>query len=498
MDEVFIGRYRLDQMIGRGGLSTVYSAVDTENGQRVAIKIARLPDNPAAHASFVKLFLQEVSLISRLNHSSSVTILDQGTTTDGAPYFVMEFLNGTSLHSILSGATRLSVSVAISIAAQVAGALGAAHSLGFIHRDVKPDNILVLNEKASDSWTVKLLDFGIAAQLNDETGLTQGGGFFGSVHYMSPEQILGKPLSASSDIWQLGVTLFEMLTGSLPFASTGTFETMTAIMNADVASPESLGLPPSLGAFISRCLAKDPLARPRNGQEAANILQEIKTSLVTESFPSPAQISSTSTGAAVQFPTVPINPKPPREMPEPTHYALSMAYGVSLLSFGTLAILSRFHLGYLGVPWIGFTLGLGLVLSGVLFGKSLTKVLAAKRDILSAEAQKVLAGARGRDQLSRTLAIQVDTIAARCRLIDERFLAMTMAVMVDEYGSATTFDDRQKSLMNAVTILEKLTAKLTPWYVRQEKLIALCVTLVGLFSGLVTVLQNIMKLIKKG
>jgi eukaryotic-like serine/threonine-protein kinase len=161
---------------------------------------------------------------------------------------------------------------------------------------VKPANILVLNGSASDSWTVKLLDFGIAAQLNDETGLTQGGGLFGSVHYMSPEQILGKPLSASSDIWQLGVTLFEMLTGSLPFASTGTFETMTAIVNADVASLENLGLPPSLGAFIGRCLAKDPLARPRNGQEAANILQEIKTSLVTESFPSPAQFSSTSTG----------------------------------------------------------------------------------------------------------------------------------------------------------------------------------------------------------
>ncbi len=495
MDEVFIQSYRLDQTIGTGGLSTVYSAVDTRNGRKVAIKIAKLPPDPAAHDSFVKLFLQEVSLISRLRHSAFVTILDQGTTSDGNPFFVMEFLDGVSLDNILPDMGPLSIPIALSLAVQVAGALGAAHSLGFIHRDVKPANIFV-SGGSPDSWTIKLLDLGIAAQLSTATGLTQGGGFFGSVSYMSPEQILGKPLSAGSDIWQLGVTLFEMVTGYLPFEAAGTFETMTAIVNAEVGLRDGQALPPPVSTFLKRCLAKDPMDRPRDGAEAARILQEIQNSFLKTPLPdlisaSPASIRVPVGSVTVAFP-MPVRGEG-RASPR---YVSLVAHGLILVSLATLALVSAFHHGHLGASWIGIVSGAGLILSGILFGKALTRVLAEKRDALSAQAEGILAGARKRDQLSQTLAVQVDIIAARCKLVDEKFLAMSMAIMVDEFETATTLDDRQKSLMNAVSILEKLTAKLTPWYVRQEKLIALCVSLVGIIGGLVTIAENIMKLAK--
>ena len=140
--------------------------------------------------------------------------------------------------------------------------------------------------------------------------------------------------------------------------------------------------------------------------------------------------------------------------------------------------------------------GVGLALGGVLIGKGVQRLLADHKDPISHRAHEMLSGARSRDELSRTMAIQVDDIAAQCRLADERFLATTMALMVDEYGASTTFDDRQKALMNAVALLEKLNAKLSPWYVRYDKLIAFVVTLVGVVSGLVTILQNAAKLIK--
>jgi serine/threonine protein kinase len=496
MDDVpVISHYRLNGRIGTGGLSAVYS-VDTRDGRRVAIKVAKLPTDPADHASYTKLFLQEVSLISRLKSNSSVNILDQGLTSEGSPFFVMEFLEGMSLDTILSIGSRLSITVALSIAIQVADALGAAHSLGFIHRDVKPANVLV-TERLPDSWTVKLLDFGIAAQLNHETGLTQGGGFFGSVNYMSPEQILGKPLSASSDIWQLGVTLFEMLSGALPFVASSTFETMTAIIKAHVFSPK--GIPEALGAFLVRCLAKEPLERPRDGAEAAHLLKEVQRSLRTTSLPEVVSTAPTPapeqwiTSVTVAMPTQASEAQPPA----PQSYGSSLVYGLVLLSFAALALFSRFGLAYINAPWLGVVSGIGLSFSAFFCGRALSRVLAAKRHSLSAKTEGMLAGARKADQLSRSLALQVDIIAARCKLVDERFLAMSMAIMVDQFENATTLDDRQKSLMNAVTILEKLTAKLTPWYVRKEKLIALCVTMSGLLSGSATIAENVLKLMKK-
>jgi hypothetical protein len=162
---------------------------------------------------------------------------------------------------------------------------------------------------------------------------------------------------------------------------------------------------------------------------------------------------------------------------------------------GTLFFL--FHFSHSALrPWTGVALGIALALVGTVLGRALQKVLAARQRAISAEVHGALSSAHSRARLSQTLAIQVDELIAKCRLVDEKFLAMTMAAMVEEYSASRNFDDGQKALMNAVTLLEKLTPRLSPWYVRNDKLIGFLVTLVGILSGLTTVVQNLAKLIK--
>ncbi len=137
-----------------------------------------------------------------------------------------------------------------------------------------------------------------------------------------------------------------------------------------------------------------------------------------------------------------------------------------------------------------------MAVAGIMLGRALQQVLAKRQNEMSSHVNKVLIGAQTKRALSETLAFQVDELVAKCRQVDEKILAMTMAAMVEEYAQAKVFDDKQKALMNAVTLLEKLMPRLSPWYVRHDKLIGFMVTLIGIISGLTTAAQNILKLIK--
>jgi eukaryotic-like serine/threonine-protein kinase len=202
------GRYRLDAQIGTGGMSTVYRAFDTVLERQVAIKL--MHREIASDSDQLERFRREARAVAQLNHPHIVTVIDAGED-DNTPYIVFEYIEGETLKDRIRRFGRLPISEAVAYAVEIARALGVAHERGIVHRDVKPQNVLVDEEGAA-----KVTDFGIARTL-DQEGLTADGRVLGTTDYVSPEQALGHPVTGQSDLYSLGIVLFEMLTGDVPF-----------------------------------------------------------------------------------------------------------------------------------------------------------------------------------------------------------------------------------------------------------------------------------------
>jgi len=504
-----------------GAFASVYEAIDPLLDRRVAIKVANSPGDSPDYESPAVRFQTEARVLRRLDHPSIARVYDTGVLEDGSPFLVMDWIEGRSLEQILHADRRIPLDEALFIAEQTAAALGAVHAAGFLHSDVKPSNIFIDDASSLHSPRVTLSDFGLAGKLSSATSMTKAGTVVGTPYYMAPEQIRGQALSPSSDVWQLGVVLFRMLTGLMPFRGEG-LGVVQAIASAHVDIPEGANLPPPVAAFLLRCLDKDPLKRPLNGTAAASELAHLRASLtgVTVPFaapspaarpvaaPSPAARPSAAPSFAARPPAAPHkgiadmqNPWPLRRPDVPPPARLPVSSSVVLASAAVIVLaavvlfLSRYTRFQPG-PWIGVALGAGLALGGLILGRAIQNRLAARRRAVAIEAQDILTGARAKKRLSQTLAFQVDQLMEKCRVADEKFLAASMAVMVEEFRSATAFDDRQKALMNAVTLLDKLMPKLSPWYVRHDKLIGFGVTIVGILSGLAAVAENMAKLLK--
>ncbi|HEY5885146.1 MAG TPA: protein kinase [Pyrinomonadaceae bacterium] len=215
LGSTIVGKYRIDAKVGAGGMGAVFRATRLLIGDEVAVKILHSEQNDPRAAD---RFRREAQAAARLKHPNAVTILDFGTSEEGLQYLVMDLVEGESLRQILKQQGPLTPSASAEIIKQVCAALDEAHRLNIIHRDIKPDNIIV--NAAANSLRVKVLDFGIA-KLRDDTAanLTQTGSILGTPHYMSPEQCLGEELDHRSDIYSLGVVAYEMLTGLVPFNS---------------------------------------------------------------------------------------------------------------------------------------------------------------------------------------------------------------------------------------------------------------------------------------
>ncbi len=254
MDEaqtLIAGRYRLDAQIGRGGMGDVFKATDLHTGETVAIKRlhqAVVRENP----DVLDRFLREGDALRQLNHPNIVTIRDMVVEAD-QHYLVMEYVGGGSLRDLIDAQGRLPLEGVLNLALDLADALTRAHRLQIIHRDIKPDNVLL----ASDG-TPRLTDFGVA-HLSDRTRLTQTGSVIGTYAYLSPEACNGQELDERADIWSFGVMLFEMLTGRVPFQESSTAAILTAILTKPAPDLDRLrpGLPRPLVDLIDRMLEKD-------------------------------------------------------------------------------------------------------------------------------------------------------------------------------------------------------------------------------------------------
>ncbi|MDH7481499.1 MAG: serine/threonine-protein kinase [Armatimonadota bacterium] len=254
-----LGHYQIVREIGRSN-DIVYEAIDTRINRRVALKELVIPPNLTGQQrrERIERFYREARAAGSLTHPNIVTIYEAGED-QGRHFIAMEYLEGQSLRNILEIEGQISVDRAIEIISQVCDGLAFAHSKRVIHRDIKPDNIHIL-----PSGLVKITDFGIA-RLMEEPSLTANGQVFGTPSYMSPEQIAGKQLDHRTDIFSLGIVIYEMLTGKKPFTGDSVVTITYNIMNQDVVIPPTI--PPFMANVIRRCLAKDPNMRYQSAEE---------------------------------------------------------------------------------------------------------------------------------------------------------------------------------------------------------------------------------------
>jgi serine/threonine protein kinase len=252
------GRYSLEWVLGRGGMALVYAGRDRRLDRQVAVKVVPVAaTEPVGRDRFVR----EARSAAGLFHPNAVAVFDAGEA-DGLLYIVMELVEGRSLANSLADRGPFDSAQATAIAMSVLAALGHAHTAGIVHRDVKPANIMV-----SHDGNVKLLDFGIARRLDDLAGaVTTAGEIVGTPTYLAPEQIEGRPTTAATDLYAVGVVLFEMLAGAAPFNGGTPVATALAHTSAPVPDVRSVrpDVPDTLAAAIRKAMAKDPAERFSN------------------------------------------------------------------------------------------------------------------------------------------------------------------------------------------------------------------------------------------
>jgi len=253
--ELISERYELEELVGTGGMSSVYRAHDKLLERDVALKV--LHEQFTADGDYVERFRREARSVAQLSHPNIVTVIDRGEQ-DGRQFIVFEYCDGENLKELIARNGPLPVREAVEVALQIARALGFAHEHGLVHRDVKPQNVLL-----NGDGETKVTDFGIARSLDVHGGLTQTGTVMGTSDYISPEQARGSRVDAQSDIYSLGAVLYEMLTGEVPF--TGDNFVAVALRHINEPVPSVRGrrpdVSPRLDAAVRRAMAKDPSDR---------------------------------------------------------------------------------------------------------------------------------------------------------------------------------------------------------------------------------------------
>jgi serine/threonine-protein kinase len=317
------GRYRLDARIGAGGMSTVFRAFDTTLERQVAIKL--MHRDIAGQADQLERFRREARAVAQLNHPHVVGVIDAGED-GGTPYIVFEFVDGETLKERIRRHGRLPISEAVAYAIEISRALGAAHERGIVHRDVKPQNVLIDGEGSA-----KVTDFGIARTL-DQDGLTADGRVLGTTDYVSPEQALGHAVDGQSDLYSLGVVLFEMLTGDVPFK--GDNQVAVAMKHVREELPDVQVLRPevstSVAAIVDRATAKDLSRRYADDHE---LIADLEDALAVEV----ARTGSATGEATAVLRTLP--PEARRRIPRRIDHPGQLLVALALIGLAVAAVL---------------------------------------------------------------------------------------------------------------------------------------------------------------
>ncbi|MBI2376033.1 MAG: protein kinase [Deltaproteobacteria bacterium] len=291
---VLAGRYQLQRVIARGGMGEIWEAIQLQLQRKVAIKLIN-PHAGQGWGELVKRFEREATALARLNHVNVVTIYDHGQTDDGQLYIAMEFLEGKTLAELIANEGPLDFPRVSHLGVQICRGLREAHAAGLIHRDLKLSNVLIINGGSDESERdqVKVVDFGLAkfqaARDPTQRGeITAGEVLLGSPKYMSPEQICGDPVDARADVYAVGVLLYAMVTGALPYEGATTAEIIRKHLKDAPPPFASIGYgrpcPPALANVILGCLEKDPQRRPADAKALIGGLKEAYRSVVSPAF----------------------------------------------------------------------------------------------------------------------------------------------------------------------------------------------------------------------
>lgn len=278
---VLDGRYQITRRLARGGMATVYQAVDTRLTRTVAVKVMHV--GLGDDAEFARKFDREARAAAKLSHPNVVSVFDQGHdySTDGhgsRPYIVMEYVDGRTLRDVISSESPLSPTRALELIEPVLAALASAHDAGLVHRDVKPENVLI-----SDRGQIKVADFGLAKAISAQTSTATQGLLIGTVSYLPPELVTTGKADARADIYSTGVVLFEMLTGRKPHTGETPIQVAYAHVHNDVPRPSEVransGIPPYLDALVARATAREPNLRPHDARVMLNQVRRVRAAL---------------------------------------------------------------------------------------------------------------------------------------------------------------------------------------------------------------------------